>query len=76
MAIQPRSHTMSKFIGMITHDDGYSGNRITGALCWDTDRHVMVYPFGFYDVSESRVAAMLADEPGEYGVEQQHVYPV
>ena len=66
---------MTQFKRMIEHDDGYAGGRIAGALCWDIDRHIMVYPHGWHPVSENRVADMLADEPGGYVVEQ-HVYPV
>jgi len=65
---------MTTFIHMIEHSDGYNGSRITGALCWDKDRHVMVYSFGFMDVSKTRVLDMLDDVQGAHNVES-HVYP-
>jgi hypothetical protein len=51
---------MSKFLCMVTHDDGCNGSKATGALLevpYDVvhdSKYIMAYPFGWHHISDHK----------------------
>ena len=57
----------TQFIGMIEHDDGYNGSRITGALlegprdAVQDCRYIMAYPWGWTHITDNKAWNIWSD---------------